>query len=52
MARAEYVAPEQLIEDRVDALTDVHALGCMLFEALTGEPPYAGSREGPAMLAT
>jgi pSer/pThr/pTyr-binding forkhead associated (FHA) protein len=51
VARAEYVAPEQLIEDRVDALTDVHALGCLLFEALTGEPPYAGSREGPAMLA-
>ena len=51
VARAEYVAPEQLIEDRVDALTDVYALGCLLFEALTGEPPYAGSREGPAMLA-
>ena len=51
VARAEYVAPEQLIEDRVDALTDVHALGCLLFETLTGEPPYAGSREGPAMLA-
>jgi serine/threonine protein kinase len=51
VARAEYVAPEQLIEDRVDALTDVYALGCLLYEALTGEPPYAGSTEGPAMLA-
>jgi serine/threonine protein kinase len=51
VARAEYVAPEQLIEDRVDALTDVYALGCLLFEALTGEPPYARSADGPAMLA-
>jgi pSer/pThr/pTyr-binding forkhead associated (FHA) protein/predicted Ser/Thr protein kinase len=51
VARAEYVAPEQLIDDRVDALTDVYALGCLLFEALTGEPPFVGSKEGPAMLA-
>ena len=27
VARAEYVAPEQIIDDRVDALTDVYALG-------------------------
>ena len=47
VARAEYVAPEQILEDRVDALTDVYALGCLLFEALTGEAPYAGSPEGP-----
>jgi pSer/pThr/pTyr-binding forkhead associated (FHA) protein/tRNA A-37 threonylcarbamoyl transferase component Bud32 len=51
VARAEYVAPEQIVEDRVDALTDVYALGCLLFEALTGEAPFAASKEGPAMLA-
>jgi len=51
VARAEYVAPEQLLEDRVDALTDVYALGCLLFEALTGEAPFAGGADGPAMLA-
>ena len=51
VARAEYVAPEQLMEDRVDALTDVYALGCLLYESLTGQPPFAGSQEGPAMLA-
>jgi pSer/pThr/pTyr-binding forkhead associated (FHA) protein/tRNA A-37 threonylcarbamoyl transferase component Bud32 len=50
VARAEYVAPEQIVEDRADALTDVYALGCVLFEALTGEAPYAGSKD-PAMLA-
>jgi serine/threonine protein kinase len=51
IARAEYVAPEQIIEDRVDALTDVYALGCLFFEALTGEAPFARSKDGPAMLA-
>jgi pSer/pThr/pTyr-binding forkhead associated (FHA) protein/tRNA A-37 threonylcarbamoyl transferase component Bud32 len=51
VARAEYAAPEQLVEDRVDALTDVYTLGCLLYESLTGQPPFAGSQEGPAMLA-
>jgi tRNA A-37 threonylcarbamoyl transferase component Bud32 len=50
VARAEYVAPEQLLEDRVDALTDVYTLGCLLFESLTGEAPYATSQD-PGMLA-
>ena len=50
VARAEYVAPEQILEDRVDALSDVYALGCLLYEALTAEAPYAGHRDG-AMLA-
>ncbi len=51
VARAEYVAPEQIIDDRVDALTDVYALGCLLFEALTGEAPYATLTGGGAMMA-
>ncbi len=51
VARAEYVAPEQILEDRVDALTDVYALGCLLYEALTGQAPYASSQGGAAMMA-
>ena len=51
VARAEYVAPEQVLNQQVDARADIYALGCLLFESLTGEAPYARWREGPAALA-
>jgi serine/threonine protein kinase len=51
VARAEYVAPEQILNEPVDARADIYALGCMLFEALTGEAPFARWKEGPAQLA-
>ncbi len=39
----QYMAPEQAMgEADVDARVDVYAVGCLAFEMLTGEPPFAG----------
>jgi pSer/pThr/pTyr-binding forkhead associated (FHA) protein len=51
VARAEYVAPEQILNERVDARADVYTLGCLLFETLTGETPFARWEGGPEALA-
>ena len=36
----DYVAPEQIRGERIDARADVYALGCLLFYVLTGEVPF------------
>jgi hypothetical protein len=47
----EYCSPEQLRGGRTDARADVYSLGCVLFAALTGGPPFAHGTVPATMLA-
>lgn len=51
MGSIEYCAPEQIRGDEVDGRADVYSLGCVLFEAISGRPPFRRDTEVATLYA-
>lgn len=45
LGTAKYLAPEQVKGDEADPRTDLYSLGVVMFEALTGKPPFSADTD-------
>jgi len=41
----EYMAPEQLMGDEIDARADIYSAGCVIYECLVGKPPLTADNQ-------